>query len=144
MTAPSAAVAIVRHGEALSTLARLLEEASGWQFSAPPRRSRGLDEARPSGRVSDPTANVATSEPRLALRAALADSASAIGSATVFVESATEALERALAPYVGDRPLDDLVEVTEAADRVEALLTPAGAARAAPPIPYRPFERTAP
>lgn len=101
----STASTIVRHGYALAALARLLTEASAWEFSTPPRRTHVTGEARPCGRISDATANIAMDDSRLALRSGLADAASAITSATVFLESATEALERALAPYNGEAPL---------------------------------------
>lgn len=112
------ATAITRHAAALRELARLLTEASSMEYATPPRLSGPANDRVNGSGFADPTAATATNAARLALRQAIADAAPSLRSATVFLESATAPLERALTPYRGesvDAVLEDLAGASLAA-----------------------------
>ncbi|WP_120340033.1 DUF7169 domain-containing protein [Cryobacterium soli] len=95
---PTTAAALEAHGAALVDLAKTLSTASAQQWEPPARvNPRNLDgESRPSGRISDPTANIALDERRLALRASIYGAESALAVAADTLASATSALRAAL------------------------------------------------
>ncbi|WP_353813860.1 DUF7169 domain-containing protein [Agromyces sp. SYSU T00266] len=94
------ATATRHHCDSLARLAVILTEATAEQWATPARPSspNGGGPVRTSGHA-DPTASVGGNPDRLALRAAVLRAESALAVAADALNSASDALETALAPY---------------------------------------------
>ncbi|MRX42350.1 DUF7169 domain-containing protein [Agromyces kandeliae] len=115
-------VALASHGAALVALVGVLREATTSQYDTPPRPSSPANDApRPKGEHADPTMRTALHPDRMRLRATIIGAESTLARSADEFAAASRALDAALAPYRGEVG-DDLAELTDAADRVEARL----------------------